>query len=348
MKARLHQIDQLRGLAACGIMLFHFISFQYGELSSQDILGRIGLYGVSLFYVISGIALGHIYGSASDQKTFPYRSFFIKRYARLMPLFILATIIAIVASRDSFELQRVVLNLAGLFSLLDYDGGIATGSWSIGNEWVFYLLLPAILALMAVRNKWIPMVIALAIFLVFCAFAWSGATELTSFWPHYIHPFNHLIFFVAGVGFGKYQLHQRPINWQMPVLGGSALLCFILWPASGDRIALVTGTSRLVLSATTILFALAWYRINIRFWTLIEKSLLHLGDWSYSIYMLHPLVWALVVGLLKKNGWNLTPETTVALCCALTIGASSISYRWLERPCMQWVNRRWVSKKNIA
>lgn len=348
MKARLQQIDQLRGLAACGIMLFHFVSFQYGELASNQLLGRIGLYGVSLFYVISGIALGHIYGANTDDKPFPYKSFFIKRYVRLMPLFILATLATVVASKSTFQVERVLLNLTGLFAVFDYDGGIATGSWSIGNEWVFYLLLPTLLAIMSYGRRWIQISSILLIIALTFVFAWPGAIDLASFWSSYIHPFNHLVFFVAGAVFGKYQLHLKPINWQTPVIGAIALLTFILLPVEGDRLALVTGMPRLVLSTATILVALSWYRINIRFWPPIEKSLLYLGEWSYSIYMLHPLVWAIVIGLMKKSTVILSPIGVITLCILLTLTASGITYRWLELPCMQWVSRRVSLKKNIA
>lgn len=348
MKVRLHQIDQLRGLAACGIMLFHFVSFHYGELSADQVLGRIGLYGVSLFYVISGIALGHIYGAQLEHSAFPYRSFFIKRYVRLMPLFVLATIVTVIASKTQFAPLQIALNVTGLFALLDYDGGIATGSWSIGNEWVFYLLLPSLLGFMLNGRRWMLIATCFLATATMCVFAWPKATDLASFWPSYIHPFNHLVFFIAGTLFGRYRLHQRPINWQIPVIGALALLSFILWPANGDRLELVTGTTRLALSAATILIALAWYRINIRFWSPIEKSLLHLGDWSYSIYMLHPLVWALVIGSLKILGWNMPPVAVLLLCIGLTIFASRLSFRWLEQPCMEWINRRLMFKKNPA
>jgi exopolysaccharide production protein ExoZ len=339
MQARLYQIDQLRGLAACGIMLFHFVSFRFGELPSESILGRIGIYGVSIFYVISGIALGHVYGETQQKNGFPYRSFFVKRYFRLMPLFILATVATVVLSKKTYPVSDVLLNVTGLFALFDYDGGIATGAWSIGNEWVFYLMLPTLLAMWSHPNRvWRRFLCAMTI-LCTILFAFAPATSLASYWNIYIHPLNQCVFFIAGSAFGYFKWHQRLIDWKTPLIGAAALVCFMFLPITGDRIGLVTGTNRLILTSSVLLIALAWYRMNIRFWSPLENLLVKLGDWSYSIYMLHPLVWILLVGGLKWIGWQWNEYAVIAAACVICLFASMISYNWFERPSMQLAQR---------
>jgi exopolysaccharide production protein ExoZ len=346
MNTRLHQIDQLRGIAACGIMVFHFVSFQFGELPAESILGRIGLYGVSLFYVISGIALSHVYGPMLKTRSFPYRSFFLKRYFRLMPLFILATLVAIALSKKQFFPLQIGLNLTGLFALFQYDGGIATGSWSIGNEWVFYLIFPFILAAWSHKsNIWSRLIIMVTL-AFWCVFAFHTSHSLANFWIHYIHPFNHLIFFLAGCAMGYQRLHLRPIDWKIPILGILALLVFCILPVYGDRIELVSGWTRLLLSACTICIALAWYRINIRFWNPLELTLFRIGDWSYSIYMLHPIVWALFVGTLKWLQWSWNPMLVIGAAACICIVLSGFVFHWVEKPIMQWSQGRILSKSN--
>jgi exopolysaccharide production protein ExoZ len=344
MNSRLHQIDQLRGLAACGIMLFHFVSFQFGELPAESILGRIGLYGVSLFYVISGIALGHVYGPLTLAKAFPMRSFLVKRFFRLMPLFILATLIALILSKKDFSTLQIALNISGLFAFFDYDGGIATGSWSIGNEWVFYLLLPAVLLILTKKNLVLESV--LWVFAVVCisTFAFHEKNVLAEFWASYIHPFNHLLFFFAGSAMGFYQLHTKSINWKIPILGVLALIVFCFLPVHGDRVGLVSSWPRLVLSASTILFALAWYRINIRFWQPIETGLIKIGDWSYGIYMLHPLIWSIIIGGLKWMHWQWPPSLIIVFASAASLLASAMVFKRFEVPLMQWCLQKFLTR----
>ncbi|HEX6179628.1 MAG TPA: hypothetical protein VFZ47_00205, partial [Chitinophagaceae bacterium] len=52
---RLHSLDYLRGLAAFGIMAYHFMMWTMGEMDSSRKMGRVGIYGVSIFYVLSGL-----------------------------------------------------------------------------------------------------------------------------------------------------------------------------------------------------------------------------------------------------------------------------------------------------
>jgi exopolysaccharide production protein ExoZ len=331
MNNRLEQIDQLRGLAAFGIMCFHLVSFGYGELDAHSFLGRVGLYGVSLFYVISGIAMGHVYGPLFKTRTFSSRSFYVKRYMRLMPLFIVVTLFTILVSKKQWLWTTIVLNLSGLFSLFDYSGGIATGAWSIGNEWV-YLMMPAILAIWSAQAwHWRALLWTISALLL-GFFAFAPYEKLAIYWTSYIHPFNHLLFFVAGTYLGFHRLHEKPINWQIPVLGIVALIVFIATPCAGDRIGLVTGWNRLILAAATIAIALAWYRMHIRFIQPLEKILILLGEWSYSIYMIHPISWILLHGANHRLNWGWSTGVEILLCLALSLIGSAITYNWVEKP----------------
>ncbi|MCB0760440.1 MAG: acyltransferase family protein, partial [Flavobacteriales bacterium] len=58
---RLYNLDYLRGLAAFGIMIYHYLTWTLGKFSADDFLGRLGVYGVSVFYVLSGLTLYYVY-----------------------------------------------------------------------------------------------------------------------------------------------------------------------------------------------------------------------------------------------------------------------------------------------
>ena len=52
---RIKQLDWLRGALALLIAIYHF-SIYFGERPTRRaFLGRIGVYGVSMFFIISGI-----------------------------------------------------------------------------------------------------------------------------------------------------------------------------------------------------------------------------------------------------------------------------------------------------
>ncbi len=50
---RLYNLDYLRGLAAFGIMVYHYMKYTFGTFTADSFMGKIGIYGVSVFYVLS-------------------------------------------------------------------------------------------------------------------------------------------------------------------------------------------------------------------------------------------------------------------------------------------------------
>ena len=128
MNERLYNLDYLRGLAASGIMLFHYMSITFGEFNADSFMGRVGLYGVSVFYVLSGLTLFYVYHDKMKPGLADIKDFFIKRLFRIMPLLWLATIASVFCFNGGiFEWKKVFLNLSGLFGFVAWDQGIAVG-----------------------------------------------------------------------------------------------------------------------------------------------------------------------------------------------------------------------------
>lgn len=61
---RLHNLDYLRGLAASGIMIYHYSMWTNGHADIDSFICRVGVYGVSIFYVLSGLTLFVVYQEA--------------------------------------------------------------------------------------------------------------------------------------------------------------------------------------------------------------------------------------------------------------------------------------------
>jgi peptidoglycan/LPS O-acetylase OafA/YrhL len=67
---------------ALSIMLYHFS----GQHDAATPLGRLGVYGVSIFFILSGLSMAIAY----DRYVMDFRSsvtFFIRRMFRIWPLF---------------------------------------------------------------------------------------------------------------------------------------------------------------------------------------------------------------------------------------------------------------------
>jgi exopolysaccharide production protein ExoZ len=86
--ARWIGIQYLRGLAACGVVIFHYFDGPMAPAGRQFALGQ---YGVDLFFVISGFIM---YAVARTELV---GRFLERRLGRIYPLYWVATISAVVA-----------------------------------------------------------------------------------------------------------------------------------------------------------------------------------------------------------------------------------------------------------
>ncbi len=84
---RIESLDYLRGIMALSVMLFHYYSWAFGSLDASSLLSKLGIYAVSIFYILSGLSLSIVYVNRSANK-FNCYEFLLKRIFRILPLFI--------------------------------------------------------------------------------------------------------------------------------------------------------------------------------------------------------------------------------------------------------------------
>ncbi len=290
---RLYNLDYLRGLAAFGIMIYHYYMAAYGTPGSATFLGRVGIYAVSIFYVLSGLTLYLVYNTSITSSKNGILVFAKKRFFRIFPLLWLATICTIIISRNTPGVLRLVLNLTGLFGFLDWDADLANGAWSIGNELVFYVFFPVFIILMN-RSRAALAILSFVIAGIYLYFAFSildPNRSLANQWRNYVNPLNQLFLFLGGFLTGAFfKKINIPATTNFIILL-SGLCLFVFYPASGDQITIVTGPCRIVFTASCFLVCLGFYKTTIKFPNLINKPLTLLGEASYSVYLLHMLVY---------------------------------------------------------
>lgn len=332
---RLHGLDYLRGLTAFGIMVYHYYSWTFGELKANSFLGRIGIYGVVIFYVLSGQALGRTYKLDIDILKGNLRAFYTKRFFRIFPLLWVATFLSIAISKRIPNFLDVFLNITGLFGLVRWDVYFATGAWSIGNELTFYLTFPFIV-LLANKNRTGLAVFTLTTALVYCYFSFyvlNPNVTLSSQWVVYTNPLNQFAFFLAGTLIGVFGQPTRVKTALSVALGLIGLIVFSLYPMNADATGLVTGASRIVFSSACLLICYSFYSYR-RAPKLIDKPLASLGRFSYSLYLLHPLIYAIVkftLSFLAKIGFALPLFYLLLVALPVSLVVSYLSYEYFEK-----------------
>jgi exopolysaccharide production protein ExoZ len=328
---RLNSLDYLRGISAFGIMIYHYSSWTFGRYKAETFMGRVGIYGVAIFYVLSGLTLFHVYHHKMKPTLMETKSFFKKRFFRIFPLLWIVTIIAILLSNKDPNFFHLFLNLTGLFGFFAWDVTFSAGVWSIGNELVFYTCFPVFIYFSKKQNL-IFWLLGAIIFLIFIYFAFVRLPHNAS--PgletrNYFNPLNNLFLFFAGFSIGKI-LHNKSFKKELSVsfilLG---LAVFIFYPATGNRIELLIGINRLVFSFSCFLICSGFYKMNYILPEIIHKPFIFLGEISYSMYLVHALVFKLINLILIQLIHS--PLSIILMSVCFTIFFSYFIYNYFEK-----------------
>ena len=339
---RIESLDHLRGLMALSVMTYHYVSWTNGALPSSSLLGRLGIYAVSIFYVLSGLSLSLVYNHRINRGTDVGR-FIVKRIFRIFPLFYLVVTVSLLLQWLSSIRHGVVfavpwrvaaLNYTLLFGFVDPTAYLSTGAWSIGNEMVFYSIFPLLLLLSGRSRLVLPIALLLSVAaeVYFAYGALSPGAPLEAQWSLYINPFNQLLLFMSGVVVGAF-LHPSaspPRRVMAAVLALAAALVFYLLPSQPDPVSIVTGSSRFILCAACVIFVACVFVANPSAGGGPGRLLAFLGEGCYSIYLLHPLVAVPIILICQKFHIGVGYAYSVAYLA--TLPGSWVTFRYLESP----------------
>ena len=343
---RLEPLDWLRGLLAISIMLYHLAGWEFNHPNAGDILGRLGIYGVSMFFVLSGLSMAIGY-DRYIQNVQTAQIFLIRRVFRIWPLLWVAvaavTLGSLILKKEtSVDLMIVLLNITTLFGFISPGAYINTGAWSIGNEMVYYVLTPVILTLYN-RSRWIGNVFVLISFAVavkFCFSILDSEKTLASQWSIYINPFNNLAFYCVGVAM-YYNLNEvTPTRSVQLLLMIISISLFLIWPADGDLVSIVTGMNRIVFFITVTLMVWSFYKLTFQIHPMVSKSLASIGAATYGIYLLHPIIYSGVKIIFAKNESEIGGAWIIVMATvSITIILSILSFKYYERPFINWAKK---------
>lgn len=334
---RLYTLDYLRGLAALAIMAYHYLGWTYGHFDADSFMGRVGVYGVSIFYVLSGLTLYHVYYQSMSLEVRSLKDFFIKRLFRIFPLLWLVMGATLLISKERHDTYELFLNFTGLFSVLEWEEYIGTGVWSIGNELVFYLFFPLFIVLSkrSLSAFYAFCALLFGLYVYFAFFVLQEKQSLSSQWAHFINPLNQVFLFLGGYLIGLWSERWKiSASLTYGLFVGAALL-FTYYPVEGNVIHLVTDNTRLVFTLLCFILCFSLYKTNLKLPALADAWLKRLGEISYSLYLLHPLVWfvvkAVYVLLAAYTSLSIALEYQLGMAVLLSLLLSNLVYDRYER-----------------
>ena len=109
---RIKELDYLRGMAALGIMFYHYMKWLYVYDGANSFIGKLSVYGVEIFYILSGITLYYVYNNTLDLKIESLKTYISKRFFRIFPLIWLSTAIALIIGLKRVAIVKLALNLS--------------------------------------------------------------------------------------------------------------------------------------------------------------------------------------------------------------------------------------------
>jgi len=334
MVKRIDTLDYLRGTLALCILSYHYTLWTGRTPDLTQPLTRIGVYGVAVFYILSGLTHFMIYKDKVTLQPKSLYNFAVKRFFRIMPmLWVVILAMLIIKSDKHYDLRTIFLNVTSLFGFIDRANYIAVGSWSIGNEMVYYSLFPFMVWLVNQNRKlFIPLLLLNLGWCMYTSFyILTDDKTLADQWVLYINPFTNLIFFTGGMYISTLTSLQEKINpW---VLRGTAILLILLFffiPLSGNQIHFVYGIYRLVFVMIALLLCAVLFLDDFQLPNPLHKILKYLSSCSYSIYLLHPVFFLLFARINQDMRLHLSIYWILGVAFVFTIPTSYFTMKYIE------------------
>lgn len=313
MERRLEGLQAARAIAALSVAYFHsYIALRgFPETAQLPIapLKNWGYLGVNFFFAISGYVICLV----AAKPTFEPIVFAIKRLFRLYPMYWIAmTIIAVMIGLGRYAPQSFDHFFYSM-TLLPQQGAPAYDvSWTLEREMVFYVLAAIVVPILGVRG--------LAIVLIILA---TGGWYFGNPWTFHLLSTTQADF-LAGVLVFLFRERTKLLGGITPIIAGCAMLWFSR--AHDFPFAVPISMAFLLLGMTQL--RLSWERPPFR-WIVAT------GDASYSIYLLHYIVFYWSAFTSVRLPWTL-PDwlcepwrcSALILCCLV----SRLTWRGIELP----------------
>jgi peptidoglycan/LPS O-acetylase OafA/YrhL len=342
------RLDHVRAAAAFLVYCWHVIHVQtpFAVVPDFFLLSLIeeGHAGVGLFMTLSG----YLFAKITDGRTIVYATFLWNRLVRLAPLLIL--VLAYWAARGHLDLTTLLTGLV----LPHWPGG----AWSIVVELHFYLLFPFILLLQR-RHRTLPLIGLLAVALALRSLVWwyNGSVQDIAYWTiggcidmflggmlwhelakrKIVRAQAAVILAMAVFGFAAFW-HVFNIQGGFYGLDGANPSLSPLWIV----IPLVQGIAFGAIIAT-------YERLDVSVPEWIDKPLALVGAASYSLYLLHFIVFTAMVKKLAAIGLPMDQFPVSLAIAVLTFPAMAIiailSFWFIEQPFLR-LRAAYVSAKH--
>jgi peptidoglycan/LPS O-acetylase OafA/YrhL len=350
----------MRGIAALYVAVYHYGLYAMFRGGTGNILGH-GYIAVDLFFMMSGFVMALTYRDlfAEGRSLRNMLGFLGKRIARIYPLYVMASLAALIAviwAGLSSRAEQMTVTKAVANILLVQSWGVADSyvgpGWSISAEWAAYLIFPLLCTVVLFGQRQVALAWAAIAFLFLVLLA-----ELPADMTHVVRARGPLDLY-DGRNYGA--VARCLIEF---LLG---MLCFRVsrhrgladrlgrnWVSLG-AVALIGGLLAVRNSDILIVPLLALLLVSLahdkgRVAAFLGSPVFHwLGTISYSIYLFHTTVQAIVGPPIQRaveaSGVPDALAVEVLSLIAVVLATATLSYSLIERPGRQLLRRVFAAR----
>ncbi|MEO6991852.1 MAG: acyltransferase [Candidatus Baltobacteraceae bacterium] len=384
---RIRFIDALRTLSLVWIAIFHVIFYAPFFVSKAEAARLFDSFGarcvlrghfaLDLLFVITGFLIGDSLLADADRGKLSYRTFLVRRAARLVPAYLVALLIYHFTLNFNFE--TVWANVLYINNYIPLAKQTMSWSWSLPVDVHFYLLFPLLLLVVPQRGRHLLWALGITFVLLVGVRAWVDLANSLSL-PLEINPNGNVAAFERYFNVMYDKTHTRigaivcglMVATLVRYHGAERLLAarpkLALWLGAAAAAVLAVdlgwpmfpgeaGSYDPILSALYLVwynyaFALAASYLMLLLLSDLEavRPVVRWLSWPgwfvsselcYGVFLLNPMVtlglYAFVWKPTNLNGYLMIEYAFVSLVTVFAL--AGIMYLTVERPCRRWGRR---------
>ena len=354
-KSRVSELDGLRGMAILAAVLYHYANNLIDANASQfhlyiKAITQYFFTSIDMFFILSGFLLGGILLRNKKSPNF-FKTFYMRRICRIVPLY--ALILIIVSIICAFGIGKGTEwwynDQVPFWSYLTFTQNIFIGihnnlgnawlipTWSLGVEEQFYLVISFLIFF--TNKKWLIIILSIGVIAApIFRYNAHGIYALSTF------PFCRLDALFGGILVAIAYDHQPFVDWfkrNLKLINRASdvlIILTILFSLGKFKMDLFIANSYYSVFYVIILLLVLIDKDNMFTRLTRNKFFVHLGLYSFSIYLFHQIVLGLVFFLIpyKLPQIHTWYDLGLVLSCAIaTFIIARFSYHHFEKPFMK-------------